>query len=409
MSSLNILVYDDQLEIANELARRIRGANGEANVTPAGRDDLLELINLIRDRRSEWRDTKGNANITMEHPADKADVIVLDYDMFQYADATGSQLAYNLRCFSQCGFIVVLNGYRKRNVFDASLCSSLNDFADLHESDVQIGNAGLWNAPFTGYRPWYWPTIPEASSDFEQCVAEVIDNFDEPILGFLELDGVAHWIPHRAREFLTREPQIEHVTFREFIESDRGKIDPKDDLSSEQLARVAAARIRNLLNSLILPEQSVLIDAPHLVSRFPSLLGDGRHKIRNWNELCNPIGPEIDGLLNECIRDQRFARGHWLWRPAWLWPKVKENRSIEEVNSPWFPREERWVFCENISRFAPVEFTQEFRAFVSPPFMNRFVFKTDLVDAIEEMGQLRDESPLDFSEVEYVPEANFLI
>ena len=184
MSQLNILVYDDQLDIADELARSILAANGEANVTPSGREELLELISLIRARRTEWRDTKGTAEISMGHPADKADVIVLDYDLFHYADATGSQLAYNLRCLSQCGFIVVLNGDRKRNVFDATLCSSLDDFADLHVSDVQIGNPGLWDTPFTGYRPWHWPIIPKANSDFEKCVAEVIDNFDEPILGF---------------------------------------------------------------------------------------------------------------------------------------------------------------------------------------------------------------------------------
>ena len=228
-------------------------------------------------------------------------------------------------------------------------------------------------------------------------------------MDFLELDSVAHWIPQRAREFITREPRLEHVTFRDFVESDRGKIDPRDCLSPEQLARVAAARIRNLLNSLVLPEQSLLIDAPHLVSRFPSLLGDGRHELENWNRLCNPVDLEIDGLLDDSINDQKFKMSHWLCRPVWLWPEVKENRSIEEVNSPWSPREERWVFCENISRFAPVEHTQEFRAIVSPPFMNRFVFMTDSVDAIGEMGQLQDKSPLDFSEVNYVPEANFSI
>ena len=387
MRSISVRVYDDQDEIANELASRIKHALGDACVTPAGKRDLQRLIELIRRRRTGWRDNKDDASMVQEHPADKADVLVVDYDLFQQVDVTGSQLAYALRCFSRCGFIAILNGYRRGNVFDASLCTPTDDFADLHVSDNQIGNPGLWRVPFEGYRPWYWPVIPSATRDFEECVADVKKHIDEPILAVLGLEEVIDWIPARARAYLTREPGIERVTFRSFLQSDHGGIDPRDEIGTEQLARVGAARIRALLNSLILPEQSVLIDAPHMVSRFPSLIAEGRDDIEQWNRLCDPVSPNIEELLNEGLKDHRFEKVHWLERPAWYWPTVKRDKRIEEVNNPWTPGEERWVFCENISRFASVEFAQAFRAIVSPPFINRFVFQHDSLEAVENVPQ----------------------
>ena len=38
------------------------------------------------------------------------------------------------------------------------------------------------------------------------------------------------------------------------------------------IERVAAARLGKWLERLVLPGQNVLVDAPHLVSRFPSLV-----------------------------------------------------------------------------------------------------------------------------------------
>ena len=407
MSSLSVLVYDDQIAIAKEIARKIEEAYPFARTKPAEIPDLQQLIELMSRRRTEWRRNSNSSPLAEEHPADQADIIVVDYDLFQYVETTGSQLAYRLRCFSECGFIAILNGYRRRNVFDASLSSPIVDFADLHISDVQIENKGLWRTPFKGYRPWYWPVIPEAITDFENCISDVRNNFDEPILAFLGLQEVIDWIPERALTFLTREPDVEKVTFRSFIESDRGGIDPRDAIGTAQLARVAAAQIRALLNSIILPEQSILIDAPHLISRFPSLITRGRDEITEWNRLCDPVDPPIEELLNECLKDHRFQKDHWLSRPAWYWPNVKRDKRVEEVKSPWTPKEGRWLFCENISRFAPVEYTQPFRAIVSPPFVQRYVFMSDSADAIRKVEQRRDQSALDSSTVEYIPQANF--
>ena len=406
MKSLKVLVYDDQFDLAKSWAKKIKDAYSDAVVKPASSEDFQELLMQINSRRKEWREAEDESGTIDLHEADTADVIVVDYDLLQYSDSvdtTGSRFAYLLRCFSKCGFIIVLNEFRN-NTFDLSLGRRVEGFADIHIGDKQIGNPGLWQAPFDGYRPWYWPVVPNARENFKQCVTDVREHLDTPILKFLDLDRFIDWIPRRARDFLLGEQKIEEVTFRGFVESAHGGISAKDSIIPEQMARVAAARIVTLLNSIILPEQSVLVDAPHLVSRFPSLISNGHDDIDTWNRLCNPID---DALLDELPKSHKFQKSHWLWRPAWYWPEINKDESIEEVKDPGLVEEIDWVFCENISRFVPIEFAQDFRAIVSPPFIKRYVFSSDSKKANHYVSHNKSGDPQDPSLVEYVPQAMF--
>lgn len=415
MNSFEVLVYDDDLDLAEswaeQIKEQIKDAYSDAVVKPADGEDFQQLLRLINSQREEWRKKEDKSSTIDLHDADTADVIVVDYDLLQYSasvDTTGSRLAYLLRCFSKCGFIIVLNEFG-RNVFDLSLGSSPEGFADIHIGDEQIGNPGLWQAPFDGYRPWYWPVVPDARKNFDRCVKDVQENLDKPILDFLDLSHVIDWIPRRAQDFLLGKQKIEKVTFRDFVKSAHGGISAKDSLIPEQIARVTAARIVTLLNSIILPEQSVLVDAPHLVSRFPGLISAQvqHHKIDMLNKLCNPVSHDIDNLLIERLKEHRFQKSHWLWRPAWCWPDINKDESIEEVKDPGLIEDVGWVFCENISRFVPVEFAQDFRAIVSPPFTKRYVFRSDSPGADIYVSQIGSRGPQDPSSVEYVPQAMF--
>ena len=408
MKFVRVLVYDDEPEIAGGLANDIQSACGSAIVTPAGKADFQDLMDLINQRRAGWRSGGNRASVADPHPADDADVIVVDYDLLGYsetADTTGSRLAYLLRCFLKCGFIIILNKDRMRNPFELKLGSPTDDFADLHVGSAQIGNPGLWQAPLEGFRPWYWPLIPNATENFKQCVIDVQQNPDAPILSFLGLDHVIDWIPRRAHDFLAGGRRVEHVTFEDFTKFSNSGIDPKDELIAGQVARVAAARIVTLLNSIILPEQSVLVDAPHLVSRFPSLIKSVRDAIGTWNSLCNPVDDRIDDLLAEVSREYRFPQSHWLWRPAWYWPDINKDEGIEEVNDPWAAEQVDWVFCEDISQFVPIDIAQDFRALVSPPFIKRFMLKKDSPAAHCYVRQIGQGGPLDPLRADYVPEA----
>lgn len=410
MKSLEILVYDDQFNLAKSWAEKIKDSYSGAVVKPANSEDFKQLLKLINSRRKAWRELGDNPDMIGRHEADTADVIVVDYDLLQYSDpvdTTGSRLAYLLRCFSKCGFIIVLNEFG-RNVFDLSLGSPPEGFADIHIGDEQIGNPGLWQAPFDGYRPWYWPVIPNAKKNFELCVNDVRDNLEKRIFDFLDLDRVIDWIPRRAWNFLLGKQKIEEVKFKDFVRYSHGGISDKDKLIPEQIARVTAARIITLLNSIILPEQSVLVDAPHLVSRFPGLILNQRDEIGMWNKLCNPVTQEIDDLLVEDLREYKFKQSHWLWRPAWFWPEINKDEDIEEMKEPGSVKGIEWAFCEDISRFVLTKFAQDFRAIVSPPFIKRHVFKSDLSGADSCVSQVGSGGPQDPSSVEYVPQAMFM-
>lgn len=409
MDSINITVYDDVLEIAQGWASKIQDACSGANVDSATREDFESLLKEINRRRRAWRAEPDVVDRVGSHPIDDADVVVVDYDLFQFAaplDATGSRIAYLLRCYTRCGVIIVLNQFGI-NVFDLSLGQPTQGFADVHLGNVQIGNVGLWKAQFEGYRPWYWPVVTDITADFERCVLDVQKNLDEPIVSFLGLERVIDWIPRRARRFLSRRKEIERVTFREFVETSVGGVTGRDKLIPEQIARVGAARIRLLLNAMIIPDQYCLVDAPHLASRLPSVIAREGNDMAMWNRLCVATNDEIDDLVIDHLERYRFKRHHWLWRPAWFWPEIRKDEGFAEVQAPWTQRDVDWVFCEDLSQFVPVEYAQQFQALVAPPFTSRFLFDRKSADAREYLRQSGSGKPDVLSGVEYVPEAAF--
>ena len=409
MKFMKILVYEDQPNIAENWSKQIRLAFGDADVKTMKSEDFQMLLEVLNNRRSEWRNEGEDIGSTKLHQVDEAKVIIVDYDLLQYsttADTTGARLAYLLRCFTKCGFIIVLNEHGA-NKFDLRLANPSGEFADINLGSDQIGNPGLWKAPFTGYRPWYWPVVPDAMDNFEQCVMDVQKYIEVPIIEFLGLNDVVDWMPQKVWDFITGEKSAEEVTFKDFVKTSHGGIDRKDSLTLKQMARVAAARICTLLNLIILPDQSLLVDAPHLVSRFPSLILDQRDDTDTLNRLCNPVEQKIDDLLIEGLRQHRFQKSHWLWRPVWYWPEINRDEEIEEVKSPWTIKDFNWVFCEDISRFVPIDFAQDFRALVSPPYVKRFVFNTKISGAEKYVAQINQGGPKDPTKVEYVPQAAF--
>ena len=415
MITMQVLVYDDYPEIAESLANKVQvvcdNANLDANVVAVKRETFLDLMGVMNRRRAAWR-CGGNEDASISPTdVDEADIVIVDYDLLRYSEAgdtTGSRLAYLLRCFTKCGLIIVLNEYGN-NVFDVTLRSSSLDFADLHLGAQQIDNPELWTGSIEGYRPWHWPVLPDAIENFEKCVEDVQENFDQPILHFLGLERFIDWMPKRAYDFFFGSGNMKAVDFRTFVEQARGGIESKDELPSEYTARVAAARLISLLNGLILPEQGLLVDAPHLVSRFPSLIRDGDQDIHYWNGLCEPLNQQIDGLFVDGLAKHRFRKEHWLWRPVWYWPDIARDERIAEVRDPWTVKDVDWVFCENVSRFIPEDFADDFRADVTPPFNKRFVLNRRSPEVLEFGSMVGSGGPQDPRTVEYVPQAAFSV
>ena len=89
MSTMKVLVYDDNPEIADSLANKVRAVCDNATVTAVKRETFQELIGLMNRRRANWRAGENDIASIGSTDVDEADVVVVDYDLLRYSDASG--------------------------------------------------------------------------------------------------------------------------------------------------------------------------------------------------------------------------------------------------------------------------------------------------------------------------------
>ena len=303
---------------------------------------------------------KDTPSIEYHSTFDEADIVFLDYDLLDVdtdSYITGQELAYLVRCYSSCGLILVMNeGEVVGNpTFELRLETPIDHFADLRISSTHLGNPGLWRDNFIGYRPWAWPILPHEVACFAARVEIVAERLDKPVLETLKLNDLGDWLSQRAVEALVNKGSLEElqaVTFRDVVAAGSTLgIRPKDVLDDSQIPRVGAARISRWLKSLVLPAQDPFIDAPHLVSRFSSLV-ERDNDISGWNRTATLTSELTElGLDHTPVSDSVIDLGPWSDRALWSWSSVGENRGIPEVSNPWGHDPPPVVFLEDLSRF----------------------------------------------------------
>jgi len=414
-----ILIYDDEPErkgkFKSELEKSLNEANQSKNFNVASLDgpEFQNAVKALEQKRINFRekneiDFEGNSNNGMEK-IDNASIFIIDYDLlssqevgekkneeFFTGSLTGEIVAYLVRCFSRCKLIIGLNQYGN-NPFDLTLRGDLDSFADLNLGGDQLDNPNLWMGDWQNseqeFRPWSWPNLCDLLRDFDKRVKDVQDSLEKPISEFLGFDrDLFELLPREIVQFIWRDKEKEHfqTTFREFITKSGNGLRIKDakglgdDINKHKhvLARVGAARISKWLEQLVLPEQDILVDAPHLVARFPSLITGDKKEIGTWNETARLVDYANLGLDTDPIEPYRFKKSYWISRPVWFWDKLRECEDIKEVTEPWLTATPDWVFCEDASRFYNHEVCREFLADTASPFTQRFVkyFNEDEVD-----------------------------
>ena len=421
-----IVIYDDEQGRSDDFESELRNGLDKANQGDEFDFELLDTgefqnaMKTLEGRRINFRDNKeiDLENISEDNAGkiDNASIFVIDYDLlssqeegkkeekeFFTGSLTGEIVAYLVRCFSNCKLIVGLNQYGN-NPFDLTLRGDLDSFADLNLGDQQLDNPNLWKSDWEDseqeFRPWSWPNLCDLLHDFDKRVKDVQGNLKTPISEFLGFGGeLFELLPREIVQFIWKDRKKEHfqTTFREFITKSENGLRPKDvigikdsddDINNYVLARVGAARISKWLEQLVLPEQDILVDAPHLVSRYPSLITGNKEKIETWNKTARLAGHEelkelgLDIDLIEYYRFGRSDKAHWISRPVWFWDKLRECENIKEVTEPWLTATPNWVFCEDASQFYDHENCREFLADTTSPFTQRFVkyFNEDEVD-----------------------------
>lgn len=377
MSGRKVVIFDDEDDRRRKWAERLFAVKG----FPEGFEVLVvddcafrADLGTLRARR---KNSRNKEEISDQGTLfDSADILIIDYDLFGL-DETGEEVAYLARCFSNCGVIVAVNRFAQKGfAFDLTLQGHLESYADLNLLSDQLFDPGLWSARWEEFRPWYWPLLPNAVGAFEERVKELTNSLDRRILEFLDIKPLVQEIfPVGALEFISSE----EATFRSFVEKSGNALRAKDQVVTDQAyARIAAARISKWLERLVLPGQNILVDAAHLLERYPSLFkGGSPDQLIGWPHPHELMFPDESILDTAKIESHRFLMSAWLSRTAWYWPLVSECKQISEVANPWAPRPQL-AFCEDTSRFVHPDEATEFVAKVDSPFVRRFVSARDL-------------------------------
>lgn len=309
---------------------------------------------------------------------DQTSVFVIDYDLLNASKVTyltGDNVAYLARCFSNCGLILGLNIDLKKageNPFDLTLRGHPESYCDVNIGSKQLSNEGLWNHKAGGFRPWYWPPLLDYLKSFEDRFGEVVSHLDNSISDVTEIKDVMMYSPRSVTEFIGGDPA--RITVRKFVEKSGNGLRGRDKSASDEMAgRIAAARLSTWLEQVVLPRQDLLVDAPHLVSRYPSLLRGDHSDISAWNRTTSFKTFDKIGLNHEIIEDYRFKKVPWLSRPAWFWIGLSRSSRIKEIKEPWETETTRYLFCEDSSSFHEQESCKKFNMESDSPYNRRFI------------------------------------
>ena len=383
-----ILIYDDEKKqterFENALKQTLKKVGQDQDfVIQTLSDEALQCsIKTLQKKQVAFRSKENFSDETTEF--DDTSIFIVDYDLLKSKAGellTGEIIAYTVRCFSECKLIVGLNQYGN-NSFDLTLRGHPESYADLNLGETQLSNSDLWRGDWgdfrRGFRPWYWPNLFDSLHNFDRKVAEVKENLDSPICKVLGFNPkLFRLLPRGIVQFIgkSEEKELAETTFREFVTHSGNGLRPKDAtiLDKNVLARVGAARISKWLERLVLPEQDFLVDAPHLISRYPSLITDDEKKIKDWNRTAQLVDYRDIGLNTDLIETYRFQKDYWISRPVWFWDKLRECESIHEMKEPWLTVKPNWVFCEDASRFYNRKDCGEFFADTDSSFTRRFV------------------------------------
>jgi len=330
------------------------------------------MANLTK-RQRELR--KGGQDYETPSDFDSASILVFDYDLIQSDPNiawTSENAAYLARCFSNCGIIIGVNlpGIYE---FDLTLREGPDSYADISIVSRQLDNVGLWTDRRTEFRPWYWPQLLDYLASFGERVRDVRDHLDDPVLSSVGLQEMASALPRSVIEFVSgKDPS--KTTFRSFVSSSGHGLRPKDrNRNPETISRIAAARIAKWLERQLLTGQNVVVDAPHLAMRFPSLLdGDNASRVA-LNRTTRFEDYRDVGIRHSSIEGFRLKNSHWFSRPVWLWKRMTESEKIKEISEPWEKERPKFRFCEDTSSFQDIRNCKEFVAEVDSPYDRRYV------------------------------------
>ena len=382
----SILVCDDDPDFESAWCDLVRGAATSDLYTTSSSGSGEKLRHAAQELVARASAARANPAIQRKREPclfDNAQIVILDYDLLHVdeenaARYTGEGLARLARVFSDCGVVVVLNQFPGVQ-FDLSLRGHISSHADLNLDAKLLGTPGLWSGPpWDGFRPWSWQTLHRAvdtQRDRERTVDQTPD--DRPIAEVLGMeeddalrlsDSAFGFIAPAANTFA----EFASRTFTDFLAD---AVDARDAVAAAALDRsngdrFVAARLGKWLEREVLGPQDVLVDVPHLVERYPFLLGDDVGEVGAWNALVH----DPERLQNEVPPECWFQPAEFLSRPAVWRQRFETHPDVADRRFGFdYSKVPPYAFLEDTSQFAPLSDATEFRAGHHNPFDRRFV------------------------------------
>lgn len=414
---MKILVCDDIQSRCDQAVHKIReGADLDPRTLVEG--DLTAALTKLFDNVRNWIKDPTSYKPNYDTPFDDVDIVVLDNNLAELkvtgARLTAESIAGYIRAFTRVPYIISLN---MNPDVDFDLRYLVGDFstrADLALNTDHLSNPSLWTGnqadATNGFLPWYWPRLVKVAERRRQQVDFVADNLDKSVIDALGFDK-------QAVEFLSLHAQgalspdaasngevnkggtpIDEITFRDvFIAKDRAlpfkeerqslsEVETKENASiREIISRVVAADIDLWFRRDVIGPQEPLVDVPHLLMRFPFLLGDKAKEITEWNKTVGAqSAPYLldKKLYRDHLETTQFKHEFWVPSPCFRWPDLKAD---ERLNEFFFAAKAgEWadvVFCEDRSAFIelvpqeggilPVEFPAEFEGSWTRRYVSR--------------------------------------
>ena len=273
---------------------------------------------------------------------------------------TGEDLAALARRYSRAGPIVSVNRFGEQS-FDLRLRRGMDTWAEISVAHEDLRNPRLWIAAGPdSYRPWGWPSLQQLPELFERRVRHALKHLDTPVAEVFAISKTqVELMPRTVSEALGGDPTS--LTFKDVALAQAFPSSNVPQPSRPQMARVAAAEVGKWLANSVLPGEEILIDAPHLVVQYPSLLQGARDR-DSLNELAAVGADAAPRFDTSKIRSARFRPRFWLDRPAWWTESILENRTLTENLTPWNMRPLKYGFGEDTSKFHPLDKLRAFQA-----------------------------------------------
>lgn len=378
----SVLICDDepgQAEIWIEQVEESARQDTYDILIPPSNDEVSVAMKEILLRRGSIRE--GVKRQREECLFDKADILVIDYDLVHIdeneAQHTGESIARLARTFSDCSVIVVLNQFQGMD-FDLSLRGHLASHADLNIHGKLLKTPGLWHfPPWNGFRPWHWQTLSQAVETQKARENHIKKSLDQPIVEFFGIrsedtlrlsDTAFGFIAPDAENF----EELQKQDFRSFLSSAQGNRDTRALLEYDESAAVQfiAARIGKWVERELLGPQDVLLDVPHMLQRFPFLMGDEVTEIHAWNEMIH----ETRKLRETPVSDYWFEPENFLSKPAVWCQRLEADEEFSKERAKFdYSKVPDLVFLEDLSTFALRSSAKEFRAGFHNSYDRRFV------------------------------------